>query len=157
METSTGLSDKLLGFPELPRTFSDRSDLYPVAKGSKRAKNSGAWTFHIDYDQDVRCLMSIEPNAYWFTSAHHELGHVHYDLGYSTPKVPYLLRTGANRAFHEAIGDLIGLAVSQQPYLQDVLHDGTGSTLTIQPMVTYFDPLMDWLKKENRGRQVGWA
>ena len=31
--------------------------------------------------------------------------------------VPYLLRAGANRAFHEGIGDLIGVAAGQRPYL----------------------------------------
>ena len=34
--------------------------------------------------------------------------------------MPYLLRAGANRAFHEAIGDLIGLAAGQRPYLKQV-------------------------------------
>jgi peptidyl-dipeptidase A len=32
--------------------------------------------------------------------------------------VPYLLRAGANSAFHEGIGDLIGLAAGQRPYLE---------------------------------------
>ena len=36
------------------------------------------------------------------------------------PRVPYLLRAGANRAFHEGIGDLIGLAAGQRPYLKQV-------------------------------------
>ena len=35
-------------------------------------------------------------------------------------RVPYLLRAGANRAFHEGIGDLIGLAAGQRPYLKQV-------------------------------------
>jgi peptidyl-dipeptidase A len=34
--------------------------------------------------------------------------------------VPHLLREGANRAFHEGIGDLIGLAAGQRPYLKQV-------------------------------------
>ena len=64
--------------------------------------------------------MSIEPDARWFTTAHHELGHIYYYISYSTPEVPYLLREGANRAFHEGIGDLIGLAAGQRPYLKEV-------------------------------------
>ena len=64
--------------------------------------------------------MSIEPNSRWFRTAHHELGHIYYYISYSTPKVPYLLRAGANRAFHEGIGDLIGLAAGQRPYLKQV-------------------------------------
>ena len=62
--------------------------------------------------------MSIEADSRWFTTAHHELGHIYYYISYSTPKVPYLLRSGANRAFHEGIGDLIGLAAGQRPYLK---------------------------------------
>jgi peptidyl-dipeptidase A len=69
---------------------------------------------------DVRSLMSIEPNSRWFNTAHHELGHIYYYISYSTPAVPYLLRAGANRAFHEGIGDLIGLAAGQRPYLKQV-------------------------------------
>ena len=64
--------------------------------------------------------MSIEPNSRWFTTAHHELGHIYYYISYSTPGIPYLLRAGANRAFHEGIGDLIGLAAGQRPYLKQV-------------------------------------
>ena len=43
----------------------------------------------------------------------------HY-ISYSTPKVPILLREGANRAYHEAIGELMSLASGQRPYLKQV-------------------------------------
>ena len=43
--------------------------------------------------------MSIEPNAEWFFTAHHELGHGHYFLSYTRPEVPPLLRIGANARF----------------------------------------------------------
>jgi peptidyl-dipeptidase A len=109
-----------LGFPRLPRSFWEKSDLYPVPPGQDRKKNSHASAWHIDLRDDVRSLMSIEPDSRWFTTAHHELGHIYYYISYSTPKVPYLLRGGANRAFHEGIGDLIGLAASQRPYLKQV-------------------------------------
>jgi peptidyl-dipeptidase A len=106
-----------LGFPSLPQSFWARSDLYPADPRSGRKKNSHASAWHINLRDDVRSLMSIEPNNRWFTTAHHELGHIYYYMTYSTDRVPYLLRTGANRAFHEGIGDLIGLAASQRPYL----------------------------------------
>ncbi len=64
--------------------------------------------------------MSIEPDMRWFTTAHHELGHIYYYISYSTPQVPILLREGANRAYHEAIGELVGLAASQRPYLKSI-------------------------------------
>ena len=34
------------------------------------------------------------------------------------PEVPFLLRAGANRAFHEAVGELARLASEQMPYLR---------------------------------------
>jgi peptidyl-dipeptidase A len=109
-----------LGFPKLPPSFWAKSDLYPADPRSGRKKNSHASAWHIDLRDDVRSLMSIEPDNRWFTTAHHELGHIYYYLSYSTPRVPCLLRAGANRAFHEGIGDLIGLAASQRPYLKMV-------------------------------------
>ncbi len=109
-----------LGFAKLPASFWTKSDLYPADPRSGRKKNSHASAWHINMRDDVRSLMSIESDSRWFTTAHHELGHIYYDLAYSTPEVPYLLRAGANRAFHEGIGDLIGLAASQRPYLKRV-------------------------------------
>jgi peptidyl-dipeptidase A len=109
-----------LGLPKLPKSFWEKSDLYPADPKSGRKKNSHASAWHINLGSDVRSLMSIESNNQWFTTAHHELGHIYYYMSYSTPSVPYLLRAGANRAFHEGIGDLIGLAAGQRPYLQQV-------------------------------------
>jgi peptidyl-dipeptidase A len=109
-----------LGFPKLPPSFWEKSDLYPVTPGLARKKNAHASAWHIDYDKDVRSLMSVEPNDQWFGTAHHELGHIYYYISYSTPEVPFLLREGANRAFHEAIGELAKLASQQSPYLVKV-------------------------------------
>ena len=109
-----------LGIPALPRSFWAKSDLYEVPDGSPRKKNTHASAWHIDLDQDVRSLMSVVPNYYWFETTHHELGHIYYYLAYSTPKVPVVLRGGANRAFHEAIGDLIAIAARQEQYLKGI-------------------------------------
>jgi peptidyl-dipeptidase A len=109
-----------LGFSRLPASFWEKSDLYPADPKSGRKKNSHASAWHVNLADDVRSLMSIEANSRWFTTAHHELGHIYYFMSYSTPEVPHLLRAGANRAFHEAIGDLIGLAAGQRPYLKQV-------------------------------------
>jgi len=107
-----------LGFSPLPQTFWERSDLYPVPAGSERKKNTHASCWHIDLQDDIRSLQSIEPNARWFFTAHHELGHGYYFKAYSRPEVPYLLRLGAAPGFHEGVGELIALASSQVPYLQ---------------------------------------
>jgi peptidyl-dipeptidase A len=37
-----------------------------------------------------------------------------------------------------------------------VLRDATGEDLSTRAMVEYFKPLMAWLEKENKGRQIGW-
>jgi peptidyl-dipeptidase A len=109
-----------LGYPALPASFYERSDLYPVPADGPRRKNAHASAWHMDLDQDVRSLMSVEPNWRWFTTTHHELGHIYYYLTYARPEVPPLLREGANRSFHEGMGDLVGLAASQLPYLREI-------------------------------------
>jgi peptidyl-dipeptidase A len=107
-----------LGFSPLPKTFWERSDLYPLPPDSKRKKNTHASCWHVDLENDIRSLQSIEPNATWFQTAHHELGHGYYFKAYTRPEVPHLLRTGAAPGFHEGVGELIALAASQVPYLQ---------------------------------------
>lgn len=107
-----------LGFPPLPASFWTRSDLYPVKAGDTRKKNTHASCWHMDLESDIRSLMSVEANPWWFTTAHHELGHGYYDISYTRAEVPPLLRTGANPAFHEGMGELISLASGQLPYLQ---------------------------------------
>jgi peptidyl-dipeptidase A len=106
-----------LGFAPLPQVFWDSSSLYPVAANAGFKKNTHASAWHLDLDRDVRSLMSVENNAEWFETANHELGHIYYYMTYSTPQVPVLLRNGANRAYHEALGSMMGLAASQRRYL----------------------------------------
>ncbi len=115
-----------LGWPSLPRSFWQKSDLYELPPGSGRKKDRHASSWHVDLDQDVRSLMSVVPGFRGFRNSHHELGHVYYDLAYSNPRVPIVLREGANRAFHEAVADLAALAARQQPYLRHIglLPDG---------------------------------
>eukprot|EP01030_Chromulinospumella_sphaerica_P024980 gene24980-25093_t len=96
-----------IGFPALPATFWQKSSLYPYKADSAVKKNNHASAWHMDLNNDVRSLMSVEPNAEWFETANHELGHIYYYLTYTNPDVPPLLRKGANRAYHEAIGSMM--------------------------------------------------
>ena len=107
-----------LGFDPLPASFWVKSDLYPVKAGDPRKKNSHASCWHLDLDKDIRSLMSVEANAQWFETTHHELGHGYYFMCYTNPGVPPLLRDGANPSFHEGMGELIALATRQIPYLK---------------------------------------
>jgi len=109
-----------LGMQALPDSFWQKSDLYQLPAETTRKKNTHASAWHLNLDKDVRSLMSVEANYRWFQTSHHELGHVYYFLAYSTPAVPLTLREGANRAFHEAVGDLIGIAARQPAYLRQV-------------------------------------
>lgn len=109
-----------MGFEKLPQSFWEKSDLYPVPEGDPRKKNTHASAWHMDLQNDVRSLMSVVPNSRWFTTTHHELGHIYYYIAYSTPQVPMLLREGANRGFHEGIGEQIAVAAMQVPYLREV-------------------------------------
>ncbi len=107
-----------LGYPALPPVFWQKSSLYPLPAGADYKKNNHASAWHIDLQNDVRSLMSVEPNTEWFETSHHELGHIYYYINYSNDSVPPILRQGANRAFHEAIGSMIGMAAMQKPFLQ---------------------------------------
>ena len=37
-----------------------------------------------------------------------------------------------------------------------VLREATGEDLSTRAMVEYYKPLLEWLKRQNEGRQIGW-
>lgn len=123
-----------LGFPSLPATFYSKSSLYPLPPTANYKKNNHASAWHVDLKNDVRSLMSVQPNTEWFETSHHELGHVYYYISYTNPDVPPILRGGANRAFHEGIGSMVGMAAMQKPYLEakNVLPPNTQSNDTLK-------------------------
>ncbi len=106
-----------LGLDSLPESFYERSSLYPLPDDAGYKKNNHASAWHINLNHDLRSLMSIVNNTRWWGTALHELGHIYYFSAYSNPDVPIVLRNGANRAYHEAIGSLLGLAALQKPFL----------------------------------------
>jgi peptidyl-dipeptidase A len=106
-----------LGFTELPETFWALSSLYPLPHDATYKKNTHASAWHMDLENDVRSLMSVESNPYWWETTLHELGHIYYYISYTRPEVPLVLRGGANRAYHEGIGYLMGLASMQRSFL----------------------------------------
>lgn len=120
---------KSLGYAPLPETFWQKSSLYPLPANAGYKKNNHASAWHMDLKQDVRSLMSVEPNTEWFETSHHELGHIYYYMNYTNDSVPLILRGGANRAFHEAMGSMIGMAAMQKPFLEGkgLLAPGTKS------------------------------
>ncbi len=109
-----------LGFPELPKVFWEKSDLYPAPPNANYKKNNHASAWPMDNDKDVRSLMSVIPTSEWYETVSHELGHIYYYLTYANPEVPALLRDGANRAYHEALGSMMGMAAMQKPFLENL-------------------------------------
>lgn len=107
-----------MGFQKLPDSFWQKSSLYPAPKDADYSKNNHASAWHMDLNQDVRSLMSVESNTEWWSTVLHELGHIYYYLQYSNPDVPMVLRTGANRGYHEGFGTMMGLASLQTPLLE---------------------------------------
>jgi len=106
-----------IGFNALPASFYEKSSMLPLPADAAFKKNNHASAWHMDLENDLRCLMSVEPTAEYYETIHHELGHIYYYQAYTNPNVPPLLREGANRAYHEAIGSLLGLASMQKPFL----------------------------------------
>jgi peptidyl-dipeptidase A len=103
-----------LGFGPLPDTFWQRSML---TKPRDRDAVCHASAWDIDQDRDVRLKLCIHITADDFTTVHHELGHVYYQMAYRN--LPYLFRNGANDGFHEAIGDSIALSITPE-YLKKI-------------------------------------
>jgi peptidyl-dipeptidase A len=98
-----------LGFAPLPKTFWERS-LFVRPKDREVVCHASAWD--VDYQEDLRIKMCIEPTAEDFTTIHHELGHNFYQRAFKDQ--PVLFRDSANDGFHEAIGDTIGLSVTPE-------------------------------------------
>lgn len=62
--------------------------------------------------------MCTEVTFEYFTTIHHEMGHIEYFQQYKDQ--PITFRDGANPGFHEAIGDTIALSVSTPKHLQRI-------------------------------------
>ena len=60
--------------------------------------------------------MCTEVNVKDLQTVHHEMGHIEYFMLYRHQ--PSLFRTGANAAFHEAVGDTIALSLSTPAHLR---------------------------------------
>lgn len=106
-----------VGFDPLPKSFYEKSSMFNLPEGATYKKNNHASAWHMNLENDLRCLMSIDPTAEYYETIHHELGHIYYYQAYTSPDVPALLRGGANRGYHEAFGSLLGLAAMQKPFL----------------------------------------
>ncbi len=103
-----------IGFPALPQTFWERS-LFTKPRDREVVCHASAWD--IDFVEDLRVKVCLDPTAEDFSTIHHELGHNLYQRAYD--KQPFLFRDSANDGFHEAIGDTIALSVTPE-YLKQI-------------------------------------
>ena len=96
-----------LGLDPLPDSFWQRS-MFVKPRDREVVCHASAWD--IDWEDDLRIKMCIEPTAEDFTTIHHELGHNYYQRAYKN--LPTLFMDSANDGFHEALGDTIALSVT---------------------------------------------
>uniref|UniRef100_A0A8B9QJU7 Angiotensin-converting enzyme n=1 Tax=Apteryx owenii TaxID=8824 RepID=A0A8B9QJU7_APTOW len=68
--------------------------------------------------KDYRIKMCTKVTMDNFLTAHHEMGHIEYDMAYSA--LPYLLRSGANEGFHEAVGEIMSLSAATPQHLKSL-------------------------------------
>ena len=104
-----------IGLQSLPKTFWERSQL-ERPRDREVVCHASAWT--VQDPRDVRIKACLRTNADDFFTAHHELGHLYYDLAYADQSP--LFRGGANDGFHEAIGDFAGLNSLTPEYLKRI-------------------------------------
>ena len=103
-----------LGFAPLPSTFWERS-LFTKPADRDVVCHASAWD--IDFKDDLRVKVCIQPTEEDFHVIHHELGHNYYQRAYDNQ--PPLFRDSANDGFHEAVGDTIALSITPE-YLKQI-------------------------------------
>ena len=65
--------------------------------------------------------MSVIPNADWYETTHHELGHVYYYMSYSTPRGADPPAPGREpRLPRGAWAACMGLAAMQKPFIEAI-------------------------------------
>jgi peptidyl-dipeptidase A len=107
-----------LGFPQLPATFWERSQ---ITRPRDREVICHASAWDIDNQEDIRVKTCLKINADDFVTIHHELGHNYYQRAYKGQ--PFLYENGANDGFHEAIGDFVALSITPNYLVQIGLLD----------------------------------
>ncbi|XP_055125219.1 angiotensin-converting enzyme 2 isoform X4 [Symphalangus syndactylus] len=70
------------------------------------------------WDKGGRILMCTKVTMDDFLTAHHEMGHIQYDMAYAAQ--PFLLRNGANEGFHEAVGEIMSLSAATPKHLKSI-------------------------------------
>nr|XP_033806114.1 angiotensin-converting enzyme 2 isoform X2 [Geotrypetes seraphini] len=104
-----------IGLFKLKPDFWNNSMLTEPTDGRKVVCHPTAWDLG---KNDFRIKMCTKVNMEDFLTVHHELGHIQYDMAYS--KESFLLRSGANEGFHEAVGEIMSLSAATPEHLKSL-------------------------------------
>jgi len=104
-----------MGLIPMTRNFWNHS---MIEKPKDRAAECHASATNFYNSFDFRIKMCTSVNAEDFFTVHHEMGHVEYYMSYKDQ--PTIFRSGANSAFHEAIGDTIALSVFTRKHMKQL-------------------------------------
>lgn len=104
-----------VGLPNMTEGFWKNSMLTEPEDGRKVVCHPTAWDLG---KGDFRIKMCTKVTMDDFLTAHHEMGHIQYDMAYSNQ--PFLLRSGANEGFHEAVGEIMSLSAATPKHLKSL-------------------------------------
>ncbi|XP_072470401.1 angiotensin-converting enzyme 2 [Notamacropus eugenii] len=102
-----------IGLYNMTEGFWQNSMLTEPGDGRKVVCHPTAWDLG---KGDFRIKMCTKVTMDDFLTAHHEMGHIQYDMAYASQ--PFLLRSGANEGFHEAVGEIMSLSAATPTHLQ---------------------------------------
>jgi len=97
-----------IGLKSMPEEFWSGSIIKKPDDGRDLTCHASAWDFYNGKDFRIKQCTAIDQSD--FETVNHEMGHIQYFLQYK--KQPYLFRNGANPGFHEAVADILALAVN---------------------------------------------
>nr|XP_032835033.1 angiotensin-converting enzyme 2 isoform X2 [Petromyzon marinus] len=102
-----------IGLQPMGASFWNHSMLVRPEDGREVVCHPTAWD--MGNGRDFRIKMCGKVNMDDFLTAHHEMGHLQYDMEYAP--LPWLLRDGANEGFHEAVGEIMSLSAATPAHL----------------------------------------
>ncbi|XP_053826884.1 angiotensin-converting enzyme 2 [Vidua macroura] len=104
-----------IGLKNMTKDFWEKSMLTEPTDNRKVVCHPTAWDLG---KNDYRIKMCTKVTMDDFLAAHHEMGHIEYDMAYAGQ--PYLLRGGANEGFHEAVGEIMSLSAATPQHLKSL-------------------------------------
>ncbi|NP_001297119.1 angiotensin-converting enzyme 2 isoform X1 [Mustela putorius furo] len=104
-----------VGLPNMTEGFWQNSMLTEPGDNRKVVCHPTAWDLG---KRDFRIKMCTKVTMDDFLTAHHEMGHIQYDMAYA--EQPFLLRNGANEGFHEAVGEIMSLSAATPNHLKNI-------------------------------------